>query len=64
MGIAPVPSSGWTIAVGAFQEEVLSNVYTLRNALLGLSLLFIAASMGAAVLFARRIANPLRKIRL
>ncbi|KLU40867.1 MAG: methyl-accepting chemotaxis protein [Limnochordia bacterium] len=62
VGIAPVPSSGWTIAVGAFREEVLSNVYTLRNALLGLSLLFIAASLGAAVLFARRIANPLRKI--
>ena len=47
---------------GSFREEVLSNVYPQKCSLLGLSLLFIAASLGAAVLCARRIANPLRKI--
>ena len=41
VGIAPVPSSTWTIAVGAMRDEVLAGVNQLRSVLIGLSLLFI-----------------------
>ncbi len=62
VGIAPVPSSTWTIAVGAMRDEVLAGVNQLRSVLIGLSLLFIAVGLVTAAAVGHRIANPLRRI--
>lgn len=62
VALAPVPGTDWTIAVGAMRHEVLINVNRLRNTLIGTALLFVAIGLVTAVLIARRIANPLRKI--
>ncbi|NLY52153.1 MAG: methyl-accepting chemotaxis protein [Firmicutes bacterium] len=63
VGLAPVPSTGWTIAVGAMEADVLANMVRLRNFLVGISLAFLAAGIIAAIFLGRRIADPLVKIK-
>ena len=62
VGIAPIASTGWTIAVGALEQAVLKNVYTLRNRQIAVSLLLMAIGLGLSIIVARRIATPLKRI--
>ena len=63
VGIAPIASTGWTIAVGALEQAVLKNVYTLRNRQIAVSLFLMAIGLGLSIFLARRIAMPLKRIR-
>ncbi|NLA58463.1 MAG: methyl-accepting chemotaxis protein [Firmicutes bacterium] len=63
VGLAPVPSTGWTIGVGAMEADVLANMNRLRILLAAISLAFLAVSVAAAVFLGRRIADPLRTIK-
>ena len=63
VGLAPVPSTGWTIAVCAMEADVLANMNRLRILLAAISLAFLAVSIAAAIYLARRIADPLRTIK-
>ena len=62
VGIAPIASTGWTIAVGALEQAVLKNVYTLRNRQIAVSLFLMAIGLGLSIIVARRIATPLKRI--
>lgn len=57
--LAPVSMTGWTLAVGAMESDVLGNIYSLRNFMLGTSVLFIVLGMGASLILGRQIARPL-----
>ncbi|NLJ80948.1 MAG: methyl-accepting chemotaxis protein [Firmicutes bacterium] len=61
-GMAPIPSTGWMIGVGALESEVLANVIELRNFLIIISAVFVVIGIIVAILIARQIANPLRKV--
>ena len=63
VGLAPVDSTGWTIAVGAMEADVLGNVTQLRNFFIGISLAFLAAGIAAAAYLGRRIAHPLTEVK-
>ena len=62
VGLAPISTTGWTIAVGAMESDVLTNVYVLRTLLMGLSVLFILLGVIMAVLMGRLVARPLRQV--
>lgn len=52
-------NTNWIIGALASRGEVLSGVTTLRNIILGVSLLLIAISMGLALWFSRSITRPI-----
>ena len=62
VGVAPLASNGWLVGVGAMEEDVLANVNRLRTFLIWLSVIFIAAGIGVAVIIASQICNPLQKV--
>lgn len=62
VGMAPVATTGWTIAVGAMERDQLSNINQLRTFLVMLSIILIVVGALAGVWIARRIAQPLREV--
>ncbi len=62
IGLAPVTSTGWTIGVGAMEEDVLGNVRHLRMLIILITIGFVVASILVAVFLGKRIANPLRRV--
>lgn len=62
IGVAPIASTGWTINVGAMENDVLGNIKIFRTFLLWISILFIAIGTVVAVVLGRQIANPLVKV--
>ena len=62
VGLAPVPGTGWTMAVGASEFEVLGNVRRLGMILLLASLGFVVAGGLIFAYTGKRIAVPLRRV--
>ena len=62
VGLAPTPTTGWTVAVGAMEKDILTNVDELRVLLVWLSVLFVALGIVAAAFIGRQVANPLKKV--
>lgn len=62
MGLAPVPTTGWTIGVGALEADVLTDVYALRNLSIVVSAAFLVIGMVVAIILGRQIGKPLRKV--
>lgn len=58
----PVPSTTWMIGVGAMEKDVLADVFALRNFSIVVTLMFVALGVVVAILLARQIANPLRRV--
>ena len=61
-GFAPIPTNGWMIGVGATEDDVLQDVYALRNFIFAISAVFIALGIVVAVIVARQVALPLQKV--
>lgn len=61
-GLAPVPSTNWTIAVGAVKNDVLGNVRQLGLKLFLAALGFAIAGVGIFVYLGRRLAAPIRQV--
>lgn len=62
VGLAPIASTGWTIAVGAMERTQLKNVDQLRTFLIWISIVLIALGVGSAMFIATQMANPLREV--
>lgn len=61
-GYAPIPDTGWSIAVGAIKDEVFTDIYAMRASFSLFSLFFIVIGAIAAVFFARTISRPVVKM--
>ncbi len=53
-----LPATGWSLAIFAPSEVLLSEVHALRNIFIGVFIVSILLSAGAAVLIARTITQP------
>jgi len=62
VGLATVPSTGWIVAVGAMEHEVLSNVSQLRAYLFLVAHVVILIAILISILIGRQIAAPLRQV--
>lgn len=60
--LVPVAMTGWTLAVGAMESNVLGNIQSLRSFMLGISLVFIAVGVLASLFLGRQIARPLAAV--
>ena len=58
---APVPVSGWSVAASIDEVEFLAASNHIRRIVLGLAGLCLVAAGGAALLFAHRLARPLKQ---
>jgi methyl-accepting chemotaxis protein len=61
-GFAPVEMTGWSIAVTQNRDELLASAYSIRNMLLLVGLLFLAASIMATFFFSRSITRPIQRV--
>lgn len=64
VGLATVPGTGWTTAIGALEKEVLGNVNRLRFIILVASLGFIIVGGLIFVYTGHKIATPLKKVQV
>lgn len=60
--LVPVAMTGWTLAVGAMESNVLGNIQSLRSFMLGISHVFIAVGVLASLFLGRQIARPLAAV--
>lgn len=62
VGLAPMEYTGWTIGVGAMEDEVLASVRELATVIIGIAV--VVAGVGALLvaLIGTRIARPLKDI--
>ena len=61
-GFAPIPNTGWSVAVGALKSEVLADVYEMKTTFALLSLGFLVAGALVAFALAQSIAVPVNKL--
>ncbi|NMA60417.1 MAG: HAMP domain-containing protein [Firmicutes bacterium] len=61
-GLAQVPSTGWTIAVGALQEDILGNVRRLRTILFIATAGLVAFSIVIFIYIGKKIALPIQAV--
>ena len=61
-GFAPIPNTGWSVAVGAKKSEVLEDVYEMKTTFTLFSLSFLLAGALVAFALARSIAVPVNKL--
>ena len=61
-GFAPIPNTGWSVAVGAKKSEVLEDVYEMKTTFALLSLGFLVAGALVAFALAQSIAVPVNKL--
>jgi methyl-accepting chemotaxis protein len=54
--------AGWIVATLAAESEVMEGYNTLRNIILLISAVLMAAALGAAFLFSRSITNPMKDV--
>lgn len=59
-GFAPIENTGWSIAVGAMQDDVLAEVYQMRWMIGIASLAFFAVGIVIALVISRSILLPVR----
>jgi len=60
IGYHPIGDTGWSLAVGSFENEVLANARNLRNIIWGLSLCAIVLGAICALLLGRSVAAPIK----
>ncbi len=58
-GYAPIPGTGWSIAIGAIKDEVFDDVYNMRNTFIVVTMLCISIGIIISILFARSISRPI-----
>ncbi|PTN37915.1 methyl-accepting chemotaxis protein [Desulfonatronum sp. SC1] len=61
-GFAPIPGTGWSIAVGAMQDDVLASVYQLRWTVAIASLIFFGLGIVIALVVSRAITGPVNRL--
>ena len=61
-GIAPVPLTGWSVAVTQNQDELMAAAHRIRNLLLVLAVLFLAVSCIGIYFFSRSITSPIERV--
>ncbi len=61
-GYAPIPGTGWSIAVGAMKDDVYAQVYQLRRAVAIASLIFFGLGIVIALLVSRAITGPVNRL--
>jgi methyl-accepting chemotaxis protein len=59
-GFAPIEGTGWSIAVGAVQDDVLAQIYQMRWMIGMASLVFFIIGIGIALLISRAILLPVK----
>jgi len=59
LGYAPIEETGWSLAVTAPKDEVMSGVKTMGRSVIIASVIFLLFSLGAAYFVARLISNPI-----
>ena len=60
-GFAPVPLTGWSLAVTQDNEEFMAPVVSIRNGLIIISLLAVALAIFVVLFFARGVSKPIMK---
>ena len=61
-GFAPVPLTGWSVAVTQNEDELMSAAYRIRNLLLVLAVVFLAVSTVAIYFFSRSLTSPIERV--
>lgn len=61
-GLAPIPSTDWVIGIGALENEVLENINGFQKLTVVIALVLVLLGFVAALIIARQISNPLRKV--
>ncbi|PTN37321.1 methyl-accepting chemotaxis protein [Desulfonatronum sp. SC1] len=62
-GFAPIPGTGWSIAVGAMQDDVLAPVYQMRQTIGIASLGIFGLGIVIALLISRAITGPVSRLK-
>lgn len=62
LGYAPIPGTEWSIAVTAYQDEVMASVKDLRIAILATTLVALLLGLIITFLIGRTIGNGIRRI--
>ena len=62
MGIVPMPSTGWLIAVGAYEADILSEINTLRNVIFIGTTGFMAIGIILALILGRTFSKPVGEL--
>ena len=58
-GFAPVPLTGWSVGATQPVDEFMASVYALRNAMIGITVIFLGVGLLAIWFFSRTISKPL-----
>lgn len=61
-GYAPVPLTGWSIAVTQNYDELMATAYNIRNLILIVGIIFLAAACVAVYFFSRSITRPIEEV--
>lgn len=64
MGFAPIGDLGWSVGVAALENDVMSDLATLRNGILLASFIFILLGLFAAIYIGRQFSNPIQNLSL
>ncbi|MDD3852187.1 MAG: methyl-accepting chemotaxis protein [Syntrophomonadaceae bacterium] len=59
MGFAPVGDTGWSIAVAAPREEVLSSLNTMKLTMTAVAIVFILLGIGLTFILSRKMSQPI-----
>ncbi len=62
VALAPVPNTDWTLGIGSFKEDVTAGADTLRNIILVVALIIVAAGIILAIMLGRMISRPVREL--
>lgn len=60
VGLAPIPTTNWTIGIGAMESDVLRNILSFRTFLIMIAVVFVIIGLLVSILAGRQIARPLQ----
>ncbi len=60
-GFAPVESTGWSVGVTQDKKDLLSSAYSVRNLIIAISGIFLAATIVVILFFTRSITMPVTR---
>jgi methyl-accepting chemotaxis protein len=61
MGYAPIKGTGWSVAVGSFQDEVLAGVSNIKNILSAATVIVLLLGFLITLFISRSITGPINK---
>ena len=61
-GYAPVEMTGWSVAVAQDWDELLADAYAIRNRVVIVGILFMAAAIAAIFFFSQSITRPIQRV--